>query len=247
VGLDPDINRMPLKYQSVAAIPEFLDTIIRATQHVASAYKINTAFFEQYGLEGIKAMFKTRELVGSSFCIIDAKRGDIGNTSGAYARALFTELRADAVTVAPYMGSDSIQPFLDTGFTYILALTSNVGSANFQLRHTRSADGSVQELYRCVMDTVLQWPNSRNVGFVVGATHSELLAEIRSAYRQVPFLIPGIGAQGALADEVKKANGGAPALFNVSRAVLYAGTDQDFCLAACAAAEQFAAELSPNP
>ncbi|MCO6466614.1 MAG: orotidine-5'-phosphate decarboxylase [Bradyrhizobiaceae bacterium] len=241
VGLDPDLKRMPKEFASVSSIVEYMRLVVDVTQHVAKAYKINTAFFEQYGLDGYRALFETREIVGNRFCVIDAKRADIGNTSAAYARCLFDELRADAVTVAPYMGSDSVSPFLDRGLTYLLALTSNPGSADFQRQHI---GGGNHTLYETVIETAMGWKGASPIGFVVGATHPGELAHVRTLVPNAPLLIPGIGAQGADARTTAEANGDGPALFNVGRAILYANTKADSGESIRDAAEQFARDLS---
>lgn len=241
VGLDPDLKRFPAPFSGgVEKIAPFLEEIIAATRTYAAAYKINTAFFEQYGRVGMDALYTVREAVGSSFCIIDAKRGDIGNTSAAYARSLFEDLAADAVTVAPYMGSDSIEPFLayESKLVYILALTSNPGSADFQ-----RLDVHGEPLYRRVMHTALQWKGAAHRGFVVGATHPGELADLRASFPTVPFLIPGVGAQGGDPHEISAANAHGPALINSSRGILYAGSGQDFANHAARVASDLALAL----
>lgn len=242
IGLDPDISLMPPDFRSVHRIVDYFSIIINQTRHVAKAYKINTAFFEQYGLEGMQTLYKVRELVGSTYCVIDAKRADIGNTSAAYARSVFTQLKADAATVAPYMGHDSVAPFLDMGFTYILALTSNAGSADFQ-RQPLSVDNASQ-LFEYVIRVAEGWKGACGHGYVVGATHPKELMQIREWLPNAPLLLPGIGAQGADATTTAKANGNGPALFNVGRAILYASNGNDFAEAARTAAEQISMALS---
>lgn len=242
VGLDPDLERFPTPFSGgVDRIAPFLHEIINATRPFAAAYKINTAFFEQYGRPGIEALYAVRESVGESFCIIDAKRGDIGNTSAAYARSLFVDLQADAVTVAPYMGSDSVEPFLayPDKLVYVLALTSNAGSADFQ-----RLDVHGEPLYRRVMHTALHWKGAAHRGFVVGATHPAELAVLRAAFPAVPFLIPGVGAQGGDPHEIAVANNNGPALVNSSRGILYAGSGEDFANHAARVASDVATALS---
>lgn len=234
---------MPASYKDITAIPAFVRQIVAATKHVAAAYKINTAFFEQYGAEGIKALYEVRDVVGDAFCVIDGKRADIGNTSAAYARFLFDTLQANAVTVAPYMGYDSVAPFIDRGVTYLLALTSNQGSADFQRKLVQTSDG-MMPLYQNVMQTALLWKGANNIGFVVGATHPEELASIRTVLPHTPLLLPGIGAQGAEARATAEANGGGTALFNVGRAILYADSAESFAETAKHIAETIAADLS---
>ncbi len=242
VGLDPDVARMPLGMQSTEHIAPFLSAIVHSTRSHAAAYKINTAFFEQYGLQGERILRTVREAVGESYCILDAKRADIGNTSAAYARALFVDLQADAVTVHPYMGSDSVAPFLDHGFTYLLALTSNPGSADFQRVPVATPTGAMP-LYQHVMEKALTW-GADTVGFVIGATHPTELAELRQRYPTTPFLIPGIGTQGGDAAETASANRPGPALFNVGRSIIYASSGPDFAEVAGMRAREYAKELA---
>jgi orotidine-5'-phosphate decarboxylase len=238
--LDPVLDRIPQHVRTSdvsASLVAFLGPIIEATRPFAAAFKINTAFFEQYGLDGLRAMYAVRDIVGSMFCIIDAKRGDIGSTSAAYARAVFNDLQADAVTVAPYMGSDSVEPFLDYEgkVVYILALTSNPGSADVQ-----RLDVHGEPLYMRVMHAALSWKGPATRGFVVGATHPDELRILRERFHEVPFLIPGIGAQGGDVASVVDANAGGPALFNSSRGILYAHDGEDFAEAAASVAKRLA-------
>jgi orotidine-5'-phosphate decarboxylase len=225
VGLDIDLEKMPAWLSSSAtAVEEFSRIIVDATRDLATCYKINVAFFERYGKRGIDSLHAVRDIVGSSYLILDAKRGDIGNTSAAYADAAFSDLNADAVTVAPYMGKDSVEPFLDVAgrMVYVLALTSNPGSSDFQRLTVAGTP-----LYRHVMDTALGWSRQADLGFVIGATHPSELAALRAAYPETPFLIPGIGTQGGSARETAGANGTGPAVFNVSRAILYGHTGDE--------------------
>jgi orotidine-5'-phosphate decarboxylase len=200
----------------VASMVEWAKRVVDATAHVAQCYKINTAFYERHGRQGIDAMYVIREYLGDRYVIADAKRGDIGNTSAAYADALFGEFLADAITVAPYMGHDSVQPFIDAqrGFVYVLALTSNSGSSDFQRQLINGVP-----LYKLVMRTALSWPGAERLGFVIGATNAKELREIRSEFPRVPLLIPGVGAQGASWEETVEANQGGPAVINMSRAI----------------------------
>lgn len=209
VGLD-----LTVPPQEMVAIAK---RIINATRASATCFKLNLAFYEQYGMAGINAMYAIREYLADAYVIADAKRGDIGNTSAAYARSVFDDLNADAITVAPYMGADSVEPFLaSTGkMVYVLALTSNPGSADFQ---RRVIDGT--PLYEHVMHTALQWQRTADIGFVVGATHPQELASIRAGFPNVPLLIPGIGAQGGDAQQTAVANAKHPAVFNVSRGLM---------------------------
>lgn len=228
VGLDLDLAKLPAPYQDRPdGLTAFGCDVIDATRHVASCYKLNLAFYEQYGRVGIDAMYAIREHCGKSYVIADAKRGDIGNTSAAYARAVFEDLNADAITVSPYMGRDSVGPFLEAAgrMVYVLALTSNPGSQDFQRLNVEG-----MPLYERVMRTTLDWPRSADVGFVIGATNAAELADLRSKFPTVPFLIPGLGSQGGDEQQTVAANGGGPAVFNVSRGLLY--LDQtDGCMA----------------
>lgn len=241
VGLDVDLEKIPLHLRGRAdAIVAFNEAIIRATRHVAGCFKINLAFYEQYGKAGIDAMYATRELCGDAYVIADAKRGDIGNTSAAYAKAVFDDLRADAVTVSPYMGSDSVGPFLaaPNKMVYVLALTSNAGSHDFQ---RCLVDG--EPLYERVMRTALSWDRTADIGFVVGATHAAELAGLRATFPDVPFLVPGVGSQGGDAASVRAANGSGPAVYNVSRGLLYIDESENFASTVRAEAERLAALL----
>ncbi len=226
IGLDVDVEKFPLGMKGrVESIVDFNAQIIEATFEYAAAYKANSAFYEQYGMAGMQALYATRQLVGEKYFILDAKRGDIGNTSRAYARAAFQDMGADALTVSPYMGIDSIGPFLQFSgkMVYVLALTSNVGSDDFQ-----RLDIQGEPLYKSVIRTVDQYPRISELGFVVGATHPSELAELRSEFPTLPFLIPGIGAQGGEVEQLVVANNQGPALFNASRSIIYAGSGEDF-------------------
>lgn len=241
VGLDVDLDRLPSMFRGRPdAVVAFNRAVIDATRHVAACYKVNLAFYEKLGRAGIDALYATRELIGDAYVIMDAKRGDIGNTSAAYASAVFDDLRADAITVAPYMGHDSVEPFLavEGRMTYVLALTSNPGSQDFQ---RVMVDG--EPLYRRVMRKALSWPRRGDIGFVVGATHPDELADLRTHFPDVPFLIPGIGTQGGDASATILANGAGPAVYNVSRGLLYVSTADDFAMHVKAEAERLATEL----
>ena len=220
VGLDLDLEKLPAPYQKqVVDLQRFGCDVVDATRGAASCYKLNLAFYEQCGREGIDALYAIREHIGDAYVIADAKRGDIGNTSAAYAKAVFDDLKADAVTVSPYMGRDSVGPFLDVPgkMVYVLALTSNPGSHDFQRRLVGDTP-----LYELVMNTVLSWPRSGDVGFVVGATNAAELSMLRTKFPDAPLLIPGIGTQGGDTQETLTANAMGPAVFNVSRGLLYA-------------------------
>ena len=232
VGLDVDLNRIPkhlLKLED--PIFEFNKAIIDATHDLVVSYKPNTAFYEAYGIKGWMALQKTIHYINEKypkiFTIADAKRGDIGNTSSMYAKAFFEDLNFDSVTVAPYMGRDSVEPFLDfeNKHTIMLALTSNDGAFDFQ---TLDVDG--KELYKQVLETSKTWKNYQNLMYVVGATKAEYFAEIRKIVPDSFLLVPGVGAQGGSLIEVCKQglNDTVGLLINSSRAIIYASDGTDF-------------------
>lgn len=228
VGLDTVAEKLPehLKEKGLEGILEFNKQIIDSTAQYASAFKINLAFYEQYGCEGVSLIKETIKLIPhGKFIISDAKRGDIGNTSKAYAKACFEDLRADAITVNPYMGYDSIEPFLEdkSKFVFILALTSNPGSNDFQ-----RLISSGKEIYKHVIEKSIKWAAAEHLGFVIGATHPEELAEIRASIKDRLLLIPGVGTQGANVESVIKANANGPFMINVSRDIIYTSNDFDF-------------------
>ena len=210
---------------------EFNKQIIDATHHLAVAYKPNTAFYEAYGIKGWKALEKTINYINNNypeiFTIADAKRGDIGNTSTMYAKAFFDDLNFDSVTVAPYMGRDSVEPFLafENKTTILLALTSNIGGLDFQGLKTEN-----KEVYKEVLETALTWKNSENLMFVVGATKAEYFKAIRKIVPYHFLLVPGVGAQGGNLQDVCKygLNNECGLLINSSRGIIYAGNDEDF-------------------
>lgn len=232
IGLDVDLEKIP-KHLLLLEDPifEFNKAIIDATHHLCVAYKPNTAFYEAYGLNGWQALQKTIQYINQNypeiFTIADAKRGDIGNTSARYAKAFFDDLNFDSITVAPYMGKDSVEPFLEfeNKYTILLALTSNQGAFDFQ---TKEVNG--QELYKTVLETSKKWTNAHNLMFVVGATKAAYFAEIRKIIPDNFILVPGIGAQGGNLQEVCKfgINAGVGLLINSSRSILYASNDTDF-------------------
>ena len=233
VGLDPDLKLMPDKI----SIADFNKAIIEATADLVCAYKPNLAFYEALGDEGMEALKRTVKCIPPEIPIIgDAKRGDIGNTSKAYARALFEVLGFDAATVNPYLGSDAVEPFLqyqEKG-TIILCRTSNAGAKDFQSLRCETPEG-MRPLYEIVADKAQQWNTSGNVGLVVGATYPEELKTIRRQHPDMPILIPGIGAQGGdVALTVR--NGISPqgdkAIINSARQIIYASKGQDFAEAA---------------
>jgi orotidine-5'-phosphate decarboxylase len=241
IGLDTVFESLPQHLQEASigeGLLEFNKQIIEATHEITSAYKINLAFYEQYGAEGWKAFEQTLAAIPSDcITIADAKRGDIGNTSKAYAKAFFERYNCDAITVAPYMGQDSVAPFLEytERMTFVLALTSNAGSHDFQ----RLQYGN-KPLYKTVIQTSLAWASgANNCGFVVGATHPQELADLRTMIPETMLLIPGVGAQGGDMAATMQANTGGPALINVSRGIIYASQARDFAQAAYVAATRF--------
>ncbi len=238
VGLDTVLEKIPDHLKNASEpLFEFNKAIIDATAEHAAAFKVNTAFYEAYGVEGWTALKKTFDYLPDNVVkIADAKRGDIGNTAKMYARSVFDYLNADAVTVNAYMGSDSAAPFLEhtEKGVFFLCLTSNPGSKDFQY----FSDGD-EKLYEKMARTVYRWNDKNNCGLVVGATHPDELAGIRKIVPSLPLLIPGIGAQGGdLEASVKNGTdeNGSMALFNSSRAVIYASSGTDFAKAAAKAA-----------
>ncbi|KAA9041315.1 orotidine-5'-phosphate decarboxylase [Ginsengibacter hankyongi] len=244
VGLDTSIEKIPKHLQSnPAAVFEFNKQIIDATKDLCVAYKINTAFYESNGIKGWEAMEKTVNYIPSThFRIADAKRGDIGNTSSQYAKAFFDVLNFDAITVAPYMGFDSVQPFLEyeNKFTIVLGLTSNKGSEDFQ--QLKTGDNF---LYETVLKKVSGWGTKENLMFVVGATKATELESIRKIIPGNFLLIPGVGAQGGSLEDVSKygMNKDCGLLVNASRAIIYAGTGENFAEEARIIAQQYQTEM----
>ncbi|GAA4766923.1 MULTISPECIES: orotidine-5'-phosphate decarboxylase [Flavobacterium] len=232
VGLDVDLNKIPQHLLATEdPIFEFNKAIIDATHDLCVAYKPNIAFFEAYGIKGWQALQKTINYINQNypelFTIADAKRGDIGNTSSMYAKAFFEDLEFDSVTVAPYMGKDSVEPFLafEGKHTIMLALTSNEGAFDFQ---TLMVNG--KELYKQVIETSKTWKKSENLMYVVGATKAEYFTEIRKIVPYSFFLVPGVGAQGGSLQEVCKygLNKNVGLLINSSRGIIYASIQEDF-------------------
>ena len=244
VGLDTDITKIPVHLQSHPdAIFEFNKQIIDATKAHCVAYKLNTAFYEAEGVEGWETMERTvGHIPKTHFTIADAKRGDIGNTSTQYARAFFETLRFDAITVAPYMGEDSVRPFLEykDKWTILLGLTSNSGARDFELQP--AGDGL---LYEKVLTTAARWGSPDNLMFVVGATRAEEFTRIRALTPDNFYLVPGIGAQGGSLETISKKamNKDIGLLVNASRAVIYASSGEDFAAAAQKAACQYNQEM----
>ncbi len=259
VGLDVDYDKMPEHIKGLASseiavkgqlfggktrsIIEFNKAIIDATAPYCIAYKPNLAFYECYGKDGLKALEVTVEYIRTTypeiFLIADAKRGDIGNTARKYARAFFETMDFDAVTLSPYMGNDSILPFLEYEgkWAIVLALTSNASAIQFQL-----AEKDGKPLYRAVMEEMMSISTPDNMMFVVGATKAEKLSEIRSFCPDNFLLVPGVGAQGGSAEEVMKygANDHGGLLINSSRGILYADSTADFAKTAARVASETA-------
>jgi orotidine-5'-phosphate decarboxylase len=232
VGLDVDLTKIPPHLlETEDPIFEFNKAIIDATHDLCVAYKPNMAFFEAYGLKGWQAMEKTIAYINKNhpdiFTIADAKRGDIGNTSAMYAKAFLQDMDFDSITIAPYMGKDSVEPFLTFAgkFAILLALTSNEGAFDFQ---TKDAGG--KELYKTVLETSKTWANSHNLMYVVGATKAEYFTEIRNIIPDSFILVPGVGAQGGSLQDVCKygMNDKVGLLVNSSRGIIYASNGQDF-------------------
>lgn len=256
VGLDTDITKIPKHLlQHKNPIVAFNKSIIDATKQHCVSYKINTAFYESQGSKGWDAMEETVQYIPAThFKIADAKRGDIGNTATQYAKAFFETLPFDAITVAPYMGEDSIRPFLayENKCTIVLALTSNKGAANFEMRRlaTNPTDASPTQapslyLYEHVLKTVSAWGTPNNLMFVVGATRANEMASIRALVPDNFLLVPGVGFQGgSLADiSTQGLNADVGLLVNVSRAIIYAGDNDNYAAEAAVVAEQYHTEM----
>ena len=236
IGLDVDMTKIPTHLlQTEDPIFEFNKAIIDATHHLAVAYKPNTAFYEAYGIKGWQSLAKTIAYLNKKhpeiFTIADAKRGDIGNTSTMYAKAFFEDLAFDSVTVAPYMGKDSVEPFLafSDKHTILLALTSNEGAFDFQTKTLQK-----QEVYKEVLEVSKTWKNSEQLMYVVGATKAEYFSDIRKIVPDNFLLVPGVGAQGGNLQEVcaHGLNDQIGLLINSSRGIIYASNSADFATAA---------------
>ncbi len=243
IGLDPVMNRLPGHLgQDVGGVRRFLEGILQETAGVAAAYKPNSAFFEAMGVEGIRLLAELRECCPEgSVWLLDAKRGDIGSTSQAYAKAAFEVFGADAVTVNPYLGRDAVAPFLEdpSHGIFLLCRTSNPGSSDFQSLGD-------PPLYLQVAETAAGWNAHRNVGLVVGATMPEELVQVRKVAPDLPLLIPGIGTQGGKPEDVvipAMVDPPGLALISASRSVLYASSDRDFAVKAREAAEALRDEI----
>lgn len=260
VGLDTDIRKIPA-HLLVEPDPVFAfnKAIIDVTRDLCVSYKINTAFYEAFGVKGWETLEKTVRYIGEShFTIADAKRGDIGNTSTQYARAFFEALPFDAVTVAPYMGEDSVRPFLEYPgkWAIVLGLTSNQGAADFELRRVINREDLLTDevhvtrqhtacLYEMVLERVAGWGQPGNLMFVVGATRAEEFVNIRRIVPSHFFLVPGVGAQGGSLKEIseKAMIADCGLLVNVSRGIIYAGNGTDFADRARAAAREYQTEM----
>lgn len=247
IGLDVDLDKVPEHLlQEEDPIFAFNKALIDATHHLCVAYKPNTAFYEAYGLKGWKSLERTIDYLNKNhpdiFTIADAKRGDIGNTSTRYAKAFFEQLAFDSITVAPYMGRDSVEPFLafEDKHTIMLALTSNQGAFDFQTLRVPDL-----ELYKQVIQTSTTWENAHNLMYVVGATKAQYLADIRQIIPESFLLVPGVGAQGGSLSEVchygmTKDVG---LLVNSSRGIIYASNGPDFAKAAAAKASELQSQM----
>lgn len=248
VGLDPEISKLPACVADAEdPIFEFNRRIIDATHSYTVAYKPNFAFYESYGPRGMAALDRTvryiNKLDTNIFIIADAKRGDIGNTSKMYARAVFGEMPFDAVTVAPYMGEDSVTPFLSYPgkWAIILALTSNRGADDFQYH-----PGTGQRLFEKVLNVSQRWGTTDNLMYVVGATRAEMLADIRKIVPDHFLLVPGVGAQGGSLEEVARygMNCQCGLLVNSSRGIIYADSTDRFDIVAGEEAREMQEEMA---
>jgi orotidine-5'-phosphate decarboxylase len=235
VGLDTDLEKIPrhLLFET-DPIFEFNKQIIDATHQHCVAYKPNIAFYEALGPKGWESLQKTLDYIPNDiFTIADAKRGDIGNTSSLYAKAFFEQMNFDSITVAPYMGEDSVKPFLEfkNKWVILLAHTSNVGSSDFQLVQSKE---SGRKLYEEVIIKSQQWADANQLMYVVGATQADKMKEIRALAQDYFFLVPGIGAQGGDLEMVSRngMNKQCGLLVNSSRAIIYASSERDFANAA---------------
>ena len=248
VGLDVDLEKIPAQFKNTpTALVDFSKAIIDATAPYAVAYKPNIAFFETYGVEGMAALKEVIDYLNAHypkhFTIADAKRGDIGNTSTRYAKAYFETLGFDSITVAPYMGQDSVEPFLafEEKYTILLALTSNPGSADFQRIEAKGTP-----VYQSVLKTSQGWEGSERLMYVVGATRAEALQEIRATIPKAFLLVPGVGAQGGSLSEVAQngLNQDVGLLVNSSRGIIYASQGDDFADAARREAQQLPGRMA---
>lgn len=245
VGLDTDITKIPKHLLSDAdPVFAFNKAIIDATKDLCVAYKINTAFYEAQGAKGWESMYKTVNYIGDDhFKIADAKRGDIGNTSDQYAKAFFETMSFDAITVAPYMGEDSVTPFLQHKgkWAIVLGLTSNKGAKDFELLHTGG-----EFFYEKVLETVSLWGTTDNLMFVIGATQPNEFKNIRKLVPHHFLLVPGVGAQGGSLKDISKEamTKDVGILVNASRAIIYASGGEDFAEKAGKVAKEYQEEMS---
>jgi len=249
IGLDIDLNKIPNHLmEEEDPIFSFAKDIIDSTNKYAVAYKPNIAFFEAYGVLGWKSLEKIIKYINSNypeiFTIADAKRGDIGNTSNMYAKAFFENLEFDSITVSPYMGKDSVEPFLshDNKYVFLLALTSNLGSEDFQLKKISS---NSNKLYEDVVLKSREWKNSDNLMYVVGAKNVEEIAKIRKLVPNSYLLIPGIGAQGGSLKDIcnNGLDSGLKLLVNSSRSIIYSSNAKDYAEKAMLAASKIQEEM----
>lgn len=247
VGLDTDIQKLPRHLRDTPqAVVNFNKQIIDATKDLCVSYKINTAFYEAMGSKGWEAMEETVNYIPSThFKIADAKRADIGNTSHQYARAFFETLNFDAVTVAPYMGEDSVRPFLDyeNKWTIVLGLTSNPGARDFEML---PLSNTPQMLYEKVIEKIASWGTTDNLMFVVGATQDEEFLNIRQIIPEHFLLVPGVGFQGGSLEEISNnaMTNDVGLLVNVSRAIIFAGSNENFAQDANAIANEYKTSMA---
>lgn len=249
IGLDTDINKIPKHLlETEDPVYEFNKQIIDATHDLCVSYKLNIAFYESNGIKGWQSLIKTLKYIPKNiFTIADAKRGDIGNTSEMYARAFFdssySDLEFDSITVNPYMGEDSVKPFLNFNnkWVILLALTSNIGSIDFQMLKEED-----EFLYEKVLRKSSKWANENNMMYVIGATHADTFLSIREIVPNHFLLVPGIGAQGGDLKSVSKngMNNSCGLLINSSRQIIYASTDYNFSTAARAEAKKLQVEMN---
>jgi len=247
VGLDTDLKKIPEHIFEDFDDPvfEFNKRIIDATKDYAVAYKPNIAFYESMGIEGWQSLIRTLDYIPEDcFIIADAKRGDIGNTSNHYAKAFFETLKCNGLTVNPYMGEDSVKPFIGASnkFVIVLALTSNPGSANFQMLETKNNTFVFEE----VLSQCAKWGSPENMMFVVGATHPNLIEKVRAIVPNHFLLVPGVGAQGGSLSNIaeKGLNNEVGLLVNVSRNIIYASNGLDFPMVAKSKAKEIQAEMA---
>lgn len=245
VGLDTDLSKIPAHLLELEdPMFEFNKAIIDATKDFCVAYKPNLAFYECHGPAGWESLRKTLEYIPSNcFTIADAKRGDIGNTSSYYAKTFFEYLNFDSVTIAPYMGEDSVTPFLEFEgkWAIVLALTSNKGALDFQF----TTDQLGEELYKKVLRKTAEWGTPENTMFVVGATRAEGIGEVRKLVPDHFFLVPGVGAQGGSLEDVANYgwNTDCGLLVNSSRQIIYASSEKDFAEKAASEAHQLQLQM----